>query len=107
MKVFENRKTSILTPIIGIAVQVLSWLVLFPIGVAVHKHPLGSVVFNVFAALWFFIPMAAIFGLYAGIVYIRQKGKDTIVSAGVCLNLLWFTGFLCVCYLVFYLGVTA
>ena len=102
----EKRKTSILTPVLGVGLQILSWLILFPVGVAVHKDPVGTAIFSGFAFIWFFIPLASIFGFYAGLKYMSKNGKDFLAIAGVCLNTTWLILFLLICYMVFYIGIT-
>ena len=106
MPLLKQRKTSILIPILGVGLQVLSWLVLFPVGVAVHKIPVGAAIFSGFSFVWFFIPLASVFGFYAGVKYLKQNGKDLVAISGIALNVLWFVLFLLVCYMVFYIGIT-
>ena len=100
----EQRQTSILTPVIGVAVQVLTWPVLFLIGVDVHRDP--PALFKALSMAWFFIPLLSLFGCYAGARYAREHGNDPLAIAGVGLNLLWFALFALVCHLVFNVGIT-
>jgi hypothetical protein len=106
-EITKIRYTAILVPIIGVGLQIVSWLILFPIGIAMHKDPIGVPVLNVVSAIWFFIPSFSLFGIYAGVKFLKKNGTDLFAFIGIALNTVWFLIFLLISYLVFYVGITA
>ena len=100
-----KRSTSILTPAVGIATQVACWFPLFLFGVEFHKNEVAIGIASIFAFIWFFIPLASIYGIYAGVRYLAKNGFDYLAILGVIFNLIWFTLLVLASYLVFVIGI--
>lgn len=49
-----------------VGVQVISWPVLFLIGVAVHKNVTAISLMRIPGALWLLLPLGSVYGLYIG-----------------------------------------
>ena len=90
-----------------IALQVIGWAPLVWLAVEYHLDERAMALLAVPMAIWFFLPLGAVYGLYIGMMRHRAPGGGALRGAGVVANalyllfaiLIWigtFSGFLSV-----------
>ncbi|HEY0035961.1 MAG TPA: hypothetical protein VGB66_04690 [Longimicrobium sp.] len=70
-------------------VQVISWPVLFVIGVAVHKNVTAITLMAIPAVLWFLLPLGSIYGLYIVAKQNARRQGGCLPVAGFAANVLY------------------
>jgi len=94
-RLVENEKTSILTPVIGMKVQLVGYAIIFIIAFlsAALKIPTSFhiPIVGILIVILICIPIIGIFGLYSAINYIILNGQTKITTRGIIYNLLYLT----------------
>jgi hypothetical protein len=72
-----------------VGIQVLSWPVLFLIGVAVHKNVTAITLMAIPAVLWFLLPLGSVYGLYIGFTQNVRREGGCLSLVGIAANVLY------------------
>ena len=70
-------------------VQVISWPVLFVIGVAVHKNVTAVTLMAIPALLWLLLPLGSVYGLYIGFAQNFRRQGCCLSLAGIGANVMY------------------
>jgi hypothetical protein len=69
-----------------VTLQVIGWLPLFLLGVRYHLDGRAMALLTVPMAIWLFLPLGAVYGLYIGMMPQRAPGGGVLRGAGVVAN---------------------
>jgi len=72
-----------------VCVQVISWPVLFVIGVAVHKNVTAITLMAIPAVLWILLPLGSVYGLYIGFTQNVRREGGCLSFMGIAANVLY------------------
>jgi hypothetical protein len=101
----EHPAIPFVTSIGSIGLQVLSWPLLFVVGVAVHRNP--PVVLQLAEVAWCALPLLSLLGIVSASMRLRRKRNVLVSSIGLALNAGYFVLFVLAIFLVCVMGVTA
>lgn len=72
-----------------VALQVLSWPILFLVGVAVHKNVTAITLMGIPFALWVLLPLGSVYGLYIGFAQNVRRQGGCLPVVGIVANVLY------------------
>lgn len=105
--ILGQKYTSLAIAILGVLIQGSSWIVIFPIGVILHKNETAQPLLGLISFVWFFFPIIGLLGIFSGIRHIKKESVSFFPVIGVLLNFAWLGGLAVACYLFLFLGLTA
>jgi hypothetical protein len=95
-RAIEHPALSFATSIGAVALQAVSWPLLFLVGVAHHRDM--PIAIQVAMAIWFFLPLVSIVGLVSAIARLRKKQDVILSSVGLGLNACYLALFTLIAY---------
>jgi hypothetical protein len=72
-----------------VSVQIVTWPVVFLLGVYLHLRPLGPVIGLLLGVVWFAIPFGSCYGARIGVLYVRRHPGNALAWTGIVLNCLY------------------